>query len=100
MSNSLSTTSFIFNNKYATTSSNNLFSYFYILASNEIFDIFLNLSNSFDDLDKEFTNIYTLLQTFEIPSIWLQSSLFDWKQVFFLKIKKIFLIELFIVDKY
>jgi hypothetical protein len=85
MSNSLSTASFIFNDKYNKIFSNYLFVcffYFYFLASNEIFDIFLNLSNSLDDLDKELNNIFTCLQTLEIPSIWLQSSLFDWKQVF------------------
>jgi hypothetical protein len=53
----------------------------YILASNETFEIFLNLSNSVDDIDKELINIYTVFQTLEIPSTWLQSSLFDWKQV-------------------
>ncbi len=59
--------------------------YFYILASNEIFDTFLNLSNSLDELDKEFNTISTLFQSLEIPSIWFQSSLFNWKQVFILK---------------
>ncbi|CAF3969195.1 unnamed protein product, partial [Rotaria sp. Silwood1] len=49
-------------------------------ASNEIFDTFLNLSNSLDDLDKELNNIYTHFQTLDMPSVWLQSSLFDWKQ--------------------
>ncbi|CAF0977060.1 unnamed protein product [Rotaria sordida] len=49
-------------------------------TSNEIFDTFLNLSNSLDDLDKEFNNIYILFQTLNVPSVWLQSSLFDWKQ--------------------
>ncbi|CAF4384822.1 unnamed protein product, partial [Rotaria sp. Silwood2] len=49
-------------------------------TSNEIFDTFLNLSNSLDDLDKELNNIYTSFQTLSIPSVWLQSSLFDWKQ--------------------
>ncbi|CAF1327016.1 unnamed protein product [Adineta steineri] len=47
---------------------------------NEIFDTFLNLSNSFDDLDKEFVNISTLFQSLEIPPTWLQSSLFDWRK--------------------
>jgi hypothetical protein len=56
--------------------------YFCILASDETFDIFLNLSNSLDELDKELNNIYTLFQTLQIPSVWFQSSLFDWKQVF------------------
>jgi hypothetical protein len=56
--------------------------YFCILASDETFDIFLNLSNSLDELDKELNNVYTLFQTLQIPSVWFQSSLFDWKQVF------------------
>ncbi|CAM4845243.1 unnamed protein product [Rotaria magnacalcarata] len=36
-------------------------------SSDEIFDTFLNLSDSFDDLDKELNNIYTLFQTLDIP---------------------------------
>lgn len=99
MSNSLSTTSFIVNNEYEKRWFNYAISYLDILASNEIFEIFLNLSNSLDDLDKELINIYTLFQTLEIPSTWLQSSLFDWKQVSH-KINNIFCIYLFILDKY
>ena len=53
----------------------------YILASSETFELFLGLSNSLDDFDKELINICTLLQTLQIPSTWSQSSLFDWKQV-------------------
>ncbi len=71
---------------------------FYILASNEIFNAFLNLSNSFDDLDKELNNVYALFQSLEIPSVWLQSTLFDWKQVFIvLKINRQYY---FLLDKY
>ncbi|CAF4660951.1 unnamed protein product [Rotaria socialis] len=36
-------------------------------SSDEIFDTFLNLSDSFNDLDKELNNIYTLFQTLDIP---------------------------------
>ncbi|CAF4392553.1 unnamed protein product [Rotaria socialis] len=36
-------------------------------SSDKIFDTFLNLSDSFDDLDKELNNIYTLFQTLDIP---------------------------------
>ncbi|UJR15815.1 hypothetical protein I4U23_002744 [Adineta vaga] len=50
------------------------------ISSDEISDMFLNLANSFDNLDNEFNNISTLFQTLNIPSTWLQSSLFDWKQ--------------------
>ncbi|CAF3687626.1 unnamed protein product [Rotaria socialis] len=46
-------------------------------SSDKIFDTFLNLSDSFDDLDKELNNIYTLFQTLDIPLVWLQSPLFD-----------------------
>ena len=35
-----------------------------------------------DELDEELNHIYTFFQTLNVPSIWLQSSLFDWKQVF------------------
>ncbi|CAF4011090.1 unnamed protein product, partial [Rotaria magnacalcarata] len=48
--------------------------------TDEIFDTFLNLSNSFDDLDKELNNMCTLFQTLNVPVPWLQSPLFDWKQ--------------------
>ncbi|CAM4843619.1 unnamed protein product [Rotaria magnacalcarata] len=37
-------------------------------------------TNSFDDLDKELNKIYALFQTLDIPLVWLQSPLFDWKQ--------------------
>ncbi|CAM2719070.1 unnamed protein product [Rotaria socialis] len=50
------------------------------LPSNEIFDTFLSLSDSFDDLNKELNKIYTLFQTLDIPLVWLQSPLFDWTQ--------------------
>ncbi|CAF0981896.1 unnamed protein product [Adineta ricciae] len=52
----------------------------WITASNEIFDTFLNLSNAFDELNSEFNDITVLFQTLDIPSTWLQSPLFDWKQ--------------------
>ncbi|CAF4429195.1 unnamed protein product, partial [Rotaria socialis] len=51
-----------------------------IKSSNEIFDTFLSLSDSFDDLNKELNKIYTLFQTLDIPLVWLQSPLFDWTQ--------------------
>ncbi|CAF3645050.1 unnamed protein product [Rotaria socialis] len=48
--------------------------------TDEIFDAFLNLSNSFDHLDKELNNVCTLFQMLNVPAPWLQSPLFDWKQ--------------------
>ena len=50
-------------------------------ASNDVFDAFAALANMFDDLDHQLDHIYTSLETLPIPSIWLQSPLFNWKQV-------------------
>ena len=48
-------------------------------ASNPTSEIFFNLSNSLDDLDRELTNVYTFFQNFDLPLTWIQSPLFDWK---------------------
>ena len=50
-------------------------------ASNDAFDSFAALADMFDDLDHQLDHIYTRFETLPIPSIWLQSPLFDWKQV-------------------
>jgi len=47
---------------------------------NEISDSFLLLSNFFDELDEHFLVIFQQFQRLEIPTVWLQSPLFDWQQ--------------------
>lgn len=51
------------------------------LDPNEISDSFLLLSNFFDELDENFLVIFQQFQRLEIPTVWLQSPLFDWQQV-------------------
>ena len=63
MSRGLSTTSFVLD-MYDWILFDYILSKIYVLASDEIFDAFLNLSDSFDDLDKEMSNIYLNLTQF------------------------------------
>lgn len=81
MSSGLPTTSLVLADMYADRAFSNSFAFVRLLAPNEISDTFLNLSNAFDDLDNQLSTICALFQGLDIPEMWLQSPLFNWKQV-------------------
>ena len=50
-------------------------------TSDESFEVFKNLSNSFDGIDQQLNEINQFMQQLNIPFEWTQSNLFDWTQV-------------------
>jgi len=50
-------------------------------VADQSFEIFTNVSSSFDEIERELNEISQFLQQLNLPFEWTQSNLFDWTQV-------------------